>query len=97
DLRRLQEFATDGLRPDLTLLLDLPVDVGLERTRRRGEWNRFEDTEELAFFEQVRGAYLQFAAEEPERFEIVDGSGSVEDADDAIRSVVASRFALERN
>ncbi len=92
DLRRLQEFATAGLRPDLTLLLDLPVDVGLERTRRRGEWNRFEDTEELAFFEQVRGAYLQLAADEPDRFEIVDGSGSVEDADAAIRAVVERRL-----
>jgi dTMP kinase len=92
DLRRLQEFATAGLRPDLTLLLDLPVDVGLERTRRRGEWNRFEDTEELAFFEQVRDAYLQLAADEPDRFEIVDGSGSVEDADAAIRAVVERRL-----
>ena len=59
ELRRLQEFATGGLRPDLTLLIDVPVEVGLERTRRRAEWNRFENTEELAFFEQVRNAYLR--------------------------------------
>ncbi len=91
-MRQLQEFATGGLRPDLTLLIDVPVDVGLERTRRRAEWNRFEDTEELAFFEQVRGAYLRLAAEEPDRFEVVDGSGSVEDADSAIRDVVALRL-----
>ncbi|HEX7196461.1 MAG TPA: dTMP kinase [Candidatus Limnocylindria bacterium] len=92
DLRRLQEFATAGLRPDLTLLLDLPVDVGLERTRRRAEWNRFEDTEELAFFERVRRAYLDFAADEPDRFEIVNGSGSVEEADAAIRGIVQRRL-----
>lgn len=91
-MRQLQEFATDGLRPDLTLLIDVPVDVGLERTRRRAEWNRFEDTEELAFFEQVRGAYLRLAAEEPDRFEVVDGAGSVEDADAAVRDVVARRL-----
>ena len=91
-MRQLQEFATGGLRPDLTLLIDVPVDVGLERTRRRAEWNRFEDTEELAFFEQVRGAYLRLAAEEPNRFEVVDGAGSVEDADAAVRDVVARRF-----
>ena len=91
-MRQLQEFATGGLRPDLTLLIDVPVDVGLERTRRRAEWNRFEDTEELAFFEQVRGAYLRLADEEPDRFEVVDGAGSVEDADAAVRDVVARRL-----
>jgi dTMP kinase len=88
ELRRLQAFATGGLLPDLTLLLDVPVEVGLERTRRRAEWNRFEDTEELAFFEQVRSAYLRLAEEEPDRFRVIDGSGSVEDADLEIREAV---------
>jgi len=92
DLRRLQGFATGGLLPDLTLLLDVPVDVGLERTRRRAEWNRFEDTEELAFFEQVRSAYLRLAEGEPERFRVIDGSGSVEEADAAIREVVGAEL-----
>ena len=94
EMRRLQAFATDDLRPDLTLLLDLPVAVGLERTRRRAEWNRFEDTETAAFFERVRSAYLALAAAEPERFEIVDGSGSVEKADAAIREVVERRLGV---
>jgi dTMP kinase len=94
EMARLQAFATGGLRPDLTLLLDLPVEVGLERTRRRKEWNRFEDTEEIAFFERVRHAYLGFAAAEPDRFRIIDGSGSVEDADAAIRGAVAAAFEL---
>ena len=97
ELRRLQEFATGGLRPDLTLLIDVPVAVGLDRTRRRAEWNRFENTEALGFFEQVRDAYLRLAAEEPDRIVSVDGSGSVEEADAAIRSEVARRFALEGN
>ena len=88
ELRRLQDFATGRLLPDLTLLLDVPVEVGLERTRRRAEWNRFEDTEELAFFEQVRAAYRRLAEEEPDRFRVIDGSGSVEDADRAIREAV---------
>ncbi len=92
EMRRLQAFATDGLLPDLTLLLDLPVEIGLERTRRRSEWNRFEDTEEVAFFERVRAAYLALAAEEPDRFEIVDGSGSVEEADTAICGIVERRL-----
>ncbi len=88
ELRRLQAFATYELRPDLTLLLDLPVEVGLERTRRRAEWNRFEDTEQVTFFERVRAAYLRLAEEEPHRFRVVDGSGSVEDAVAAIRGIV---------
>jgi dTMP kinase len=95
ELRRLQDFATGGLRPDLTLLIDVPVAVGLDRTRRRAEWNRFENTEALGFFEQVRDAYLRLAAEEPDRIVSVDGSGSVEEADAAIRAVVADRYALE--
>ncbi|MGZ8475837.1 MAG: dTMP kinase [Candidatus Limnocylindria bacterium] len=93
EMRRLQEFATYGTRPDLTVLLDVPVEVGLERTRRRDEWNRFEDTEEVAFFEQVRGGYLRLAAEEPDRIKVVDGSGSVGDADDAIRRIVEPLLA----
>ena len=94
EMRRLQDFATSGLRPDLTILLDVPVEVGLERTRRRKEWNRFEDTEEIAFFERVRHAYLGFATAEPERFRVIDGSGSVDEADAAIRAAVASAFEL---
>ena len=92
EMRRLQEFATDGLRPDLTLLIDVPIEVGLERTRRRAEWNRFEDTEGAAFFDRVRDAYLALAAADPDRFEVVDGSGSVEASDAAICRIVEVRL-----
>ena len=71
----------------------MPVEVGLERTRRRKEWNRFENTEEVAFFERVRAAYLELAADEPDRFRIVDGSGSVDDSDEAIRRSSPMRSA----
>lgn len=87
EMRRLQTFATYGLVPDLTVLIDVPVEVGLGR-KRRGEWNRFEDTQGIAFFEKVRRAYLDLAAAEPERFRVVDGSGSVEATDVLIRTVV---------
>jgi dTMP kinase len=88
ELRRLQAFATYGTTPDLTILLDVPVEIGLARTRRRAEWNRFEDTEEVAFFEQVRAGYLRLAAEEPDRIRVVDGSVTVADADARIRELV---------
>jgi dTMP kinase len=93
EMRRLQEFATGGLRPDMTILIDVPVEIGLERTRRRAEWNRFEDTEAVVFFQQVRAAYLALAAEDPDRWRIVDGSGSVEAADLEIRKAVAPLVA----
>ncbi|HEX6139623.1 MAG TPA: dTMP kinase [Candidatus Limnocylindria bacterium] len=86
-MRWLQRFATYDLLPDLTILIDVPVEVGLGR-KRRGQWNRFEDTESVAFFETVRRAYLDLAAAEPERFRIVDGSGSVDQTDELIRAAV---------
>jgi dTMP kinase len=87
EMHRLQTFATDGLMPDLTLLIDVPVEVGLSR-KRRGIWNRFEDTEGVAFFEKVRRAYHNLAAADAERFRVLDGSGSVEGVDEAVRAAV---------
>lgn len=87
EMRRLQAFATAGLAPDLTILLDVPVEVGLGR-KRHGAWNRFEDTQGVAFFERVRAAYLALADAEPSRFRVLDGSGSVEAVDAAVRDVV---------
>jgi len=86
-VRQLQAFATDGLVPDLTILIDVPVEIGLGR-KRRGEWNRFEDTQGAAFFEAVRGAYLRLAAAEPERFRVIDGSGTVPEVDEAVQELV---------
>lgn len=88
EMRRLQHFATGGLLPDLTILIDVPVEVGLAR-KRQGEWNRFEDTEGIAFFEKVRAAYLALAGAEPQRFRVIDGSGSVASSDAAVREAVA--------
>ena len=87
ELRRLQRFATYDTLPDLTILVDVPVEVGLQR-KRRGPWNRFEDTQETAFFETVRRAYLELAAAEPGRYRVVDGSGSVAETDARIRALV---------
>jgi dTMP kinase len=87
DMWTLQRFATDGLMPDLTLLIDVPIEIGLGR-KRRGEWNRFEDTQGVAFFERVRRAYLDLAAADPVRYRVVDGSGAVADTDALIRTAV---------
>jgi dTMP kinase len=87
ELRRLQDFATFGVRPDLTLLLAVPVEVGLAR-KRHGPWNRFENTHDAAFFEKVRAGYLALAADDPERILVIDGSGSVEQSDRLVRDAV---------
>ena len=84
-LRRINDMATGGLMPDLTLLLDLPVHCGLERAglRNREEGTvlsegRF-DAESLEFHERVRQGYRSRAAEEPERFAIIDAAQPPED------------------
>lgn len=63
----------DGTEPDLTLLLDAPVTVGLERARGRGQADRME-SEAVSFHERVRQAYLDLARNEPERITVIDAS-----------------------
>ena len=76
-LRRMLDFATDHLKPDLTILLDLDVKTGLMRKKAEDEWNRL-DAYEALFHERVREGYLQLAREEPERWRIVDASQAVD-------------------
>ncbi|RRD71707.1 MULTISPECIES: dTMP kinase [unclassified Desulfovibrio] len=94
-LRSLDQMATGGLKPDLTLLLDVPVRCGLERAGERNKAlgtvvaeGRF-DAESLDFHERVRAGYLALAAEEPDRFAIVQAAESPEDI------VLQCRSALE--
>ena len=74
----LERWVQQGVQPDLTLLLDASPDVGLARARNRGHADRFE-SEQLSFFENVRRAYLDRAAAQPERIKRVDASGSLEE------------------
>jgi dTMP kinase len=67
----LETLVHGDLQPDLTLLLDLPVEQGLKRAARRGQLDRFEQ-ESTGFFERVRSAYLERAAAAPERFAVID-------------------------
>jgi dTMP kinase len=69
----LEQQVQNGLKPDCTLLLDAPVEVGMARARRRGALDRFEG-EQRAFFERVRACYLQRAAAEPARFRVIDSN-----------------------
>ncbi|AGA72417.1 dTMP kinase [Pseudomonas plecoglossicida] len=73
----LEQFVQGDLRPDLTLVFDLPVEVGLARAAARGRLDRFEQ-EGQAFFEAVRQAYLQRAGREPQRYTLLDAAQSLE-------------------
>ena len=64
-------------QPDLTLLFDLPVEVSLERTKKRGELDRFEK-EEIEFHKRIREAYLELAKGCPDRIKVIDGSQDLE-------------------
>ncbi|MCG7949242.1 MAG: dTMP kinase [Candidatus Thiodiazotropha taylori] len=85
----LEQFVQGGLRPDLTLLLDLPVEQGLARAGQRSEPDRFEK-QEMSFFEKVRAGYLEIAAREPHRVKIVDASKPLETVQQQINSVVSA-------
>jgi dTMP kinase len=80
----LETWVQGALRPDLTLLLDAPVAVGMSRAGRRGMADRFE-REELAFFERVRHSYLDQARRFPERYRVIDAGQALDAVQDQLR------------
>jgi len=86
-LKMILEFATNGLKPDLTILLDVDVMVGLKRKKAKEEWNRM-DAFELSFHERVRRGYHELFNQEPARWKIVDASQSQEQVQEDIRQIV---------
>ena len=90
-LRALVDYATGGLKPDLTLLLDLDVEVGLLRRARGGEWNRL-DALEVAFYQRVRQGYSELVSAEPERWVVVDASRPPVAVQAAMREAVLQRL-----
>ena len=86
-LRTLEEIATGGLRPDLTILLDLPAEVGLRR-KAPGDQTRFELGFDLAFHRRVRDGFLALAAEEPARFAVIDAEQGEARVWDSVRGAV---------
>ncbi|MFN3430953.1 MAG: dTMP kinase [Candidatus Sericytochromatia bacterium] len=91
-LRALNEMATDGLRPDVTLLLDLPSEEGLARVARSRAIDRLED-EAIAFHHRLRDGYLALAAAEPDRFVKVDATQPAESVQQTLRAALAARLA----
>lgn len=83
----LEEWVQGALRPDLTLLLDLPIKLGMARMAARGRPDRFEREQE-AFFERIRSTYVERANAEPLRFRCIDASQPVEQVSRAVRQAL---------
>jgi dTMP kinase len=85
----LEQWVQGALRPDLTLLLDVPVEVGMARIAARGDRDRFE-REQSDFFQRIRDNYLQRAAAEPQRFRRIDASVAAEQVSRDVLSAVGA-------
>jgi dTMP kinase len=95
-LATIQAFATGGLLPDLVVVIDVPVEVGLARrdAGRAEERTRFEDGDrhDLAFHQRVRAGYLEMAAADPQRWVVVDGRGTPDDVAEAVARAAEARL-----
>ena len=83
----LENWVQGALRPDLTIVMDLPVAQGLKRAGKRSAPDRFE-SEALAFFERVRQGYLDIAQRDPQRVRVVDASRDLEQVSRSIRQLI---------
>lgn len=90
-LRLLIDFATGGLTPDLTVLLDVEVETGLRRRADDGGWNRL-DAYDLAFQRRVRQGFLTLARLDPDRWLVVDANRPVPDIQGEIEAAVLARL-----
>ena len=93
EVARISRWATESLFPTLTIIIDLPAEIGLGRLKSK---DRLE-SQPLAFHERVRQEFLQLALLDPERYFVVDGNKSIEDTHTAIISRVSEIAALKRN
>jgi len=96
-LRSIHEFGFSDLRPDITFVLDVPPEQGLKRAEDRLQINnaesRFED-KGLAFHRRVRDGFIELAAQDPQRFVIIDASGTAEQTDEQVRQQISNRLKL---
>jgi dTMP kinase len=96
-LRKLLDFTTGGLYPDLTLLMDLDVQSGLNRRKNSGgEWNRL-DAYELAFHQRVRQGYKELALAEPDRWITIDAAKPFEEVQLELQKALTKKLPILRN
>ena len=93
DIATLEYWVQGDFRPDLTLLLDVPLEVSMARINQTREKDRFEQ-EEAEFFNRVREVYLQRANEQPERYAVIDSSQSLDAVKNQIETALDNHFGL---
>ncbi|MFZ5820410.1 MAG: dTMP kinase [Chloroflexota bacterium] len=91
ELHDLIRFATGGLMPDITILLDIDVRLGLRRKTTNGEWNRL-DALTFEFHQRVRNGYLELAKKEPERWIVIDAQQPSDTVQDEMRKSIIKRL-----
>lgn len=92
EIRALVKYATGGLSPDLTILLDLDIEVGLKRkTQNEVEWNRM-DAYTVEFHKRVRNGYLEMVKQEPKRWVVVNSDQKWESVQEELRKVIVGRL-----
>lgn len=101
EVRLITQFATDGLTPHLTIYLDLPVEVGIERKQsahreQAGEWNRL-DQQTMDFHHRVRRGYLEMAEAEPDRWLVIDATQSIPDTQATIITRLELLLSTEKS
>ncbi len=87
DIALLENWVQGDLRPDLTILLDLDIEIGLFRAAERSGQDRFEQ-EDMIFFDKVRNSYLAMAKAQPERYRVIDAGESLEDVQKQLHDVL---------
>ncbi len=91
-LKTIVDFATGGLKPDLSLLLDVDIELGLQRRQNDGDVNRL-DAFDLAFHQRVRAGYHELVKAEPERWVVIDASQRFEAVQRDLREAIQQRLA----
>ena len=91
-VRALVKYATGGLDPDLTILLDVDVEIGLKRKKQNAaEWNRM-DAHEVEFYRRVRNGYMEMVKAEPKRWVVIDAGQKWDDVQSGLRKVVENKL-----
>jgi len=86
-IEQLEDWCLKGFKPDLTLLLDMSVEEGIARTKKRGKADRFE-TEKMAFYKRIRQAYLQRAEQDPKRMFVIDAAPEIPIVQASLKAVL---------
>jgi dTMP kinase len=88
----LADWVQDDLQPDLTLLLDAPAEIGMQRAQQRGETDRLE-SEQISFYKRVRSGYLELAEAHPERYVVIDAARPLQQVQTSIGAALAQMFS----